>query len=328
MTTRRMIATALALVMVLAACAAETTPTTTDAAAAPETTAPVAPPTTAAPTTTTTTTVPETTTTTTTTTTIPSPEPLPIEAPEGFELVWSDEFDGDEINPENWTYEIGGWGWGNGEAQYYTDREKNARVQNGLLVIELHQEKFENSYYTSARLVSQDLQEFQYGYFEGRIKVPRGAGLWPAFWMLGSDFYRNPDDPFDANWPFSGEIDIMEYVGREPNLVIGTVHGPGYAGAGGLSKWFPQDFAIADEWHTYSILWDETGIEFFFDEQSYYKVTPDLVGDFREYVFDKPYFFLINMAIGGALGGNIALDLEYPAQMYVDHVRVYQRVEG
>jgi beta-glucanase (GH16 family) len=242
--------------------------------------------------------------------------------------VWSDEFDGDEINPENWTYEIGGWGWGNGEAQYYTDREKNARVQNGLLVIELHQEKFENSYYTSARLVSQDLQEFQYGYFEGRIKVPRGAGLWPAFWMLGSDFYRNADDPFDANWPFSGEIDIMEYVGREPNLVIGTVHGPGYAGAGGLSKWFPQDFAIADEWHTYSILWDETGIEFFFDEQSYYKVTPDLVGDFREYVFDKPYFFLINMAIGGALGGNIALDLEYPAQMYVDHVRVYQRVEG
>jgi beta-glucanase (GH16 family) len=323
MTTRRTIATAVALVMVLAACAAETSPTTTEGVAAPATTTTtVAPTTTAAPTTT----VPETTTTTTTT--IPSPEPLPIGGPEGYELVWSDEFDGDEINPENWTWETGGWGWGNGEGQYYTDRPINSRVQNGLLVIELHQEKFENSYYTSARLVSQDLQEFQYGYIEGRIKVPAGGGLWPAFWMLGEDFYRNPADPFDANWPEAGEIDIMEYVGNKPQVVIGTVHGPGYAGAAGFSKWNPQDFPIADDWHTYAILWDETGIEFYFDDEPYFKVTPEMIGDNREYVFDKPYYFLINVAIGGTLGGNIALDLEFPVQMYLDHVRVYQRVEG
>ena len=120
----------------------------------------------------------------------------------------------------------------------------------------------------------------------------------------------------------------MEWLGNKPQTVIGTVHGPGYAGAAGFSKWFPQDFNVFEGWHTYAILWDETGVEFFFDEQSYFKVTPEMVGDNREYVFDKPYYFLINMALGGALGGNIPLDLEFPLQMYVDHVRVYQRVEA
>ncbi|UCG40525.1 MAG: glycoside hydrolase family 16 protein [Acidimicrobiia bacterium] len=326
MRARRVVTATVASAMVLAACAAETAPTTTAVAAAPETTTTVAPATTAAPTTTTTT-VPETTTTTTTTTTIPTPEEIAPIPPEGYELVWSDEFDGDEINVDNWTHEIGGWGWGNGEAQYYTDREKNSRVQNGLLVIELHQEAFENSFYTSARMVTQGKQEFQYGYMEARLKVPAGAGTWPAFWMLGADFGRLEENPDATPWPFSGEIDIMEYVGRKPHVVLGTVHGPGYAGAGGLSKWFPQDFPIADDWHTYAIEWDETGISFFFDDQFYYKVTPELVGDFREYVFDKPYFFLINLAHGGTLGGNIALDLEYPIQYYADYVRVYQRVD-
>ena len=313
MRTRRTIVTAVALGMVLAACAAETS-TTTEGVAAPATT--VAP----------TTTVPETTTTTTTT--IPTPDPIPADAPEGYELVWSDEFDGDEINLDNWTHEIGGWGWGNGEAQYYTDNPRNSRVQNGLLVIELHQEQIEDNYYTSARMVTQGKQEFQYGYIEGRLKVPAGSGTWPAFWMLGADFGIPEQDPDATPWPFSGEIDIMEYVGQKPNVVLGTVHGPGYSGAAGLSKWFPQDFPIADGWHTYAIEWDETGISFFFDGEEYYKVTPEIVGPDREYVFDKPYFFIINFAFGGTLGGNIALDLEYPIQFYADYIRVFQRVEA
>jgi beta-glucanase (GH16 family) len=261
-----------------------------------------------------------------TSTPIATPEPIPVGAGEGWELVWSDEFDGETINPDNWAYEFGGWGWGNGEAQYYTDRPENARVENGLLVIEARFEKYEDKYYTSARLVTQDLQEFQYGRIEARAKVPEGAGLWPAFWMLGSDFERNPDDPFDSNWPQSGEIDIMEYVGREPDLIFGTVHGPGYAGAGSLGRWNRQDYPIADEFHTYAIEWDETGITWFYDGEPYYTLTPDGVGS-REWVFDKEFFLLLNLAIGGNFGGVIGMDTKFPANFYVDYVRVYQRAQ-
>jgi beta-glucanase (GH16 family) len=257
-------------------------------------------------------------------TTITSPEPIPIEPPEGMELVWSDEFDGDTIDRSNWTYDIGGWGWGNGEAQYYTDRTENARLQNGLLVIELRQEQFEGSYYTSARLKTQGLQEFQYGRMEARIKVPKGAGTWPAFWMLGSGFEQDAPDP-ENRWPNVGEIDIMEYVGREPDLVIGTIHGPGYSGAGGRSKWNRQDFDIADDFRTFAIDWDAEGIRWFFDGEMYFEIGPEDLGD-REWVFDQPFFFILNLALGGTLGGNIALDLEYPIQYYVDYVRVYQPI--
>ena len=265
------------------------------------------------------------TTTIAPTTTIATPEPIPPEPPEGMELVWSDEFDGDAIDRSNWTYDIGGWGWGNGEAQFYTDRPENARTQNGLLVIELRQEKFEDSYYTSARLKSRGLQEFQYGRMEARIKVPKGSGTWPAFWMLGANFEQDAVD--EANrWPIVGEIDIMEYVGREPDLVIGTVHGPGYAGAGGKSQWNRQEFEIGDDFHTFAIDWDAEGIRWLFDGEMYFELGPENLVD-REWVFDKPFFFILNLALGGTLGGNIALDLEFPIQYYVDYVRVYQQVQ-
>ncbi len=269
--------------------------------------------------TTTSTTVPETTTTT-----IPAPEPIPIEPPEGMELVWSDEFDGDAIDPSNWTYDIGGWGWGNGEAQYYTDRPENARVQNGLLVIEGRFERFEESYYTSARLITQDLREFQYGRIEARIKPPTGVGTWPAFWMLGADFERDPADPIQSNWPDIGEIDIMEYMGREPDLVLGTLHGPGYAGAGGLTRWNRRDYIVGDDFHTFAIDWDEEGIRWFYDGEEYYDLGPESLGG-REWVFDQPFFIILNLALGGTLGGPIPLDTEFPQHMYVDYVRVYQR---
>ena len=239
----------LAASVVLSACAGTATEEATATTVAP-------------PATTQTTALPETTTTPpppSSTTTIVVPEPMPIDPPDGYELVWSDEFDGDTIDPNNWTYDIGGWGWGNGEAQYYTDRPENARVENGLLVVEVRQEQYEEKYYTSARLLSQSLQEFQYGYVEARVKVPAGAGTWPAFWMLGSDFVRD-EETKEANWPDSGEIDIMEYIGREPDLVVGTIHGPEYAGAGGLTTWNRLDFPIADDFHTFAIDWDADGI--------------------------------------------------------------------
>jgi beta-glucanase (GH16 family) len=271
----------------------------------------------------------ETTSTTTTTIPIPvidAPPPIPIEPPDGHELVWNDEFDGDTIDPANWTYDIGGWGWGNGESQYYTDRPENAWLENGLLVIEGRQERFEESYYTSARLKTQGLQEFQYGYLEARMKVPDGQGMWPAFWMLGADFGRDDDDPNTSNWPDVGEIDIMEYVGKEPILVFGTLHGPGYSGAAGLGSRYRADDPIADDFHTFAIEWDADGIRWFFDGEQFGEKTRDIVGD--RWVFDKPFFFILNLALGGTLPGPIGLDVEFPKRLYIDYVRVYQRTEG
>lgn len=248
-------------------------------------------------------------------------KPAPTTIPElpGWVLVWQDEFDGKEINQENWTYDIGGWGWGNGEAQYYTSREENARIEEGMLVIEAQQEKYENSYYTSARLKTQGLQEFQYGLIEARIKVPEGQGFWPAFWMLGAGFDGD-------NWPDCGEIDIMEFVGREPDLIIGTLHGPGYSGALGLSQWNRQDFNIPDDFHTYAIEWEEDEIRWYFDGSQYFTVQWEDVGS-RDWVGNQPYFIILNLALGGTLGGMIGIDTEFPAQLLVDYVRVYQQLD-
>jgi len=254
---------------------------------------------------------------------VPAAEPVPIPEIDGMELAWHDEFDGDEIDRENWTFDIGGWGWGSDEAQYHTDRAENARVQDGLLVIEARQEKFEDSFFTSARLKTEGLQSFQYGRLEARLMEPTGNGLWPAFWMLGADFDRSEDAPTESNWPHVGEIDVMEHIGREPDLIIGTIHGPGYAGATGFTKWLRQDFPIADDFHSYAIEWDEEGIRWFFDGEQYLEMKREVVGD-REWVFDKEFFLILNLALGGQFPGPIGLDVEFPKYLYVDHVRVWQ----
>ncbi len=245
------------------------------------------------------------------------------EIPDGWEVAWNDEFDGDTIDSDNWTYDIGGWGWGNGEGQFYTDRPENARVEGGLLIIEARQEQYEDSYYTSARLKTQGLQEYQYGRFEARLKVPEGAGLWPAFWMLGAEFSEDAED--EANrWPNVGEIDVMEYIGKEPDLVLGTAHGPGYSGAGGLTKWNRQDYPIADDFHTYAVEWEADEIRWYYDGEHYHTVDRELVGD-REWVFDDhPFFMIVNLAVGGQLPGPVGLDVEFPKQLLVDYVRVFQ----
>lgn len=237
--------------------------------------------------------------------------------PEGWQLSWHDEFDAKVIDQKSWTYDLGAGGWGNGEAEYYTNRLENARLENGMLIIEARQEKYEGSYYTSARLKTQGLREILYGRFEARIKVPKGAGFWPAFWMLGSDFNG-------TNWPDCGEIDIMEHVGREPDLIMGTIHGPGYSGALGRSQWNRQEFNIADDFHTYAIEWQPDQISWFFDDVEYFKISSsDLNG--QKWVFDKPFFIILNLAIGGTLAGPIGLDTKFPAQMNVDYIRVYQK---
>jgi beta-glucanase (GH16 family) len=250
---------------------------------------------------------------------IPTPIPTPIAAREGWKLVWNDEFDGDAINRSDWTFDLGGGGWGNGEAQVYTDRPENARLEEGLLVIEGRKEPNDQGgfQFTSARLKTQGLKTFQYGRIEARLKVPAGAGFWPAFWMLGSNIDQ-------VGWPDCGEIDIMEYVGREPNLIMGTLHGPGYSGALGLTSRSLQDYAIADDFHTYAIEWNEDQITWFYDDVEYHTLTRSDVGADR-WVFDQPFFLILNLAIGGTLGGFISQDTVFPSSVYVDYVRVYQQ---
>ena len=243
-----------------------------------------------------------------------------IPVPDGWQLLWNDEFDGKSIDLTNWTYDLGGGGWGNGEMQVYTDTPENARVERGLLIIEGRKETNESggSQFTSARLKTQGLQTFQYGRIEARIKVPAGKGLWPAFWMLGENF------PV-VGWPDCGEIDIMEYVGREPDLIIGTMHGPGYSGALGLSKWNRQSYNIADDFHTYAIEWDADQISWFYDGEKYSTYTRDDVGE-RQWVFDRPFFIILNLAIGGTLGGLVTPETQFPAQYLVDYVRVFSPI--
>ncbi len=248
----------------------------------------------------------------TTSTTVPQADTSPP-----TDLVWSDEFNGSGINTSNWRYDIGGWGWGNGESQYYTNRQENARVEDGALVIEAHREDYLGSSYTSARLLSQNLREFQYGRIEARVKVPAGTGTWPAFWMLGTGL----GEPGRV-WPDVGEIDILEYVGREPNVVIGALHGPGYSGGNAIDQWSYQSLAIADDWHVVAVEWNYSGITWFLDGVQFHSVSRnDPPG---EWVFDQPFFIILNLAIGGTLGGTIDPNLEFPLRYYVDYVRVYQ----
>jgi beta-glucanase (GH16 family) len=264
--------------------------------------------------------------------------------PDGWDLVWSDEFDapaGTVPDPESWTHEIGDTtpdgknGWGNDELQYYTDDPANAATDgNGNLVITLKEaDGSQECYYgpcefTSARLLTQHKEEFAYGRIESRLKVPDGgAGLWPAFWSLGTDITYNP-------WPGAGEIDIMEYVSRLPNEIFGTVHGPGYSGGGSIGDIYDfgmpvyeaplagtDDFSN-DGYHTFTVEWEPELITWYVDGVQYHQVTPaDVPGP---WVFDKPYFLLLNFAIGGNFGGTPDANNVYPQEYLVDYVRVYQ----
>jgi beta-glucanase (GH16 family) len=234
-------------------------------------------------------------------------------------LVWSDEFDGPAgaaPDPANWNHETGDHGWGNGELQNYTDsRENSALDGNGNLVITARQEA--GGGYTSARLTTQDKVEHAYGRFEARIKIPTGQGVWPAFWMLGDNF---PDTP----WPDSGEIDIMENVGHEPGTVHGTVHGPGYSGGEGIGASYqhPQGGAFTDDFHVYAVEWTPDSITWSVDDVPFNTLTPADLGG-RTWVYDHPFFMILNVAVGGQWPGYPDETTRFPQQMVVDYVRVY-----
>ncbi|GAB4085252.1 glycoside hydrolase family 16 protein [Myceligenerans cantabricum] len=232
-------------------------------------------------------------------------------------LVWSDEFDGaagTAPDPDSWTHELGDHGWGNGELQNYVDsRENSALDGNGNLVITARQT---DGGYTSARMTTQDKVEPRYGRIEARIQIPRGQGIWPAFWMLGSEFP-------DTEWPSSGEIDIMENVGHEPHLVHGTLHGPGYSGGGGIGASYqhPQGWSFADDFHTFAIDWNADEIVWSVDGEVYQTRTPaDVPG---EWVYNQSFFMILNVAVGGEWPGPPDGTTQFPQEMVVDYVRVY-----
>ncbi|MHA3946960.1 ricin-type beta-trefoil lectin domain protein [Cellulomonas bogoriensis] len=249
-------------------------------------------------------------------TAVTASQPVPTSA---GDLVWSQEFEGpagSAPDPAVWNYDTGDHGWGNAELQNYTTSRANSALDGrGNLVITARQEP--DGSYTSARLHTNDKVEIQYGRVEARIQIPRGQGIWPAFWMLGADFPQVP-------WPNSGEIDIMENVGFEPHLVHGTVHGPGYSGGDGIgdSYMHPQGWSFADDFHVYAIDWSPGEIRWSVNGHEYHRLTRADLGS-RQWVFDKPYFLILNVAVGGQWPGYPDGTTRLPQEMKVDYIRVY-----
>jgi beta-glucanase (GH16 family) len=239
----------------------------------------------------------------------------------GWSLVWSDEFnqaDGTLPDANKWTNDIGGGGWGNSELEYYTSRTNNARIVGGMLVIEADKENYQGSSYTSARLKTQGKWSWRYGRMEARIKIPRGQGMWPAFWMLGTNITS-------VNWPTCGEVDIMENIGREPALVHGTAHGPGYSGANGIGGpcALPGNPNFADDFHIYAIEWTTNQIKWFVDGYQYFSINTASIPAGDAWVYTAPQFLLLNLAVGGTWPGNPDGTTTFPQQMLVDYVRIY-----
>jgi beta-glucanase (GH16 family) len=239
----------------------------------------------------------------------------PSKTDDGWVLVWSDEFNQQD----------GYNGFGNNELEYYTKRPNNVVIQNGNLVITARRETYTDSSgvtrnFTSARLRTQELFSQAYGRFEARVKIPFGPGIWPAFWLLGNNIKS-------VGWPACGEIDIMENIGKELSTVHGTIHGPGYSAAKGISSAYviPDGRRFADDFHVFAVEWEPNTIRFYVDNDLYATRTPaDLPGG-SQWVYDHPFFILLNLAVGGNWPGPPDAATSFPASMLVDYVRVYQQ---
>lgn len=233
----------------------------------------------------------------------------------GWNLAWSDEFNGTSINTSNWKYETGGDGWGNNELEYYTNRSENARIENGNLVIEARKENYNGMNYTSARLKSQGLKNWTYGKVEARMKLPAGQGVWPAFWMLGENISQ-------VSWPKCGEIDIMEHINNE-SAIHGTIHWDSTGNNTHAQYGAASPNIDVTQYHVYSIEWDASSIKWFVDGTQYLEANiANNINGTEE--FHKPFFILFNLAVGGNWPGNPDGSTPFPAKMYVDYVRVYQ----
>lgn len=243
------------------------------------------------------------------------------------QLVWSDEFE--IIDEGAWSFEVGGEGWGNSELQYYTNGQNafiefDPQADSKVLVIEARKETPPDSscwygacQYSSTRLISKNKQFFQYGRIEAKIKLPQTQGIWPAFWMLGNNYDQ-------VGWPQCGEIDIMEHVGSKPTTTSGALHGPGYSGDTPFYGAYDLGVNVDADYHIYAIEWDTNGIRWFVDGTQFYSVTRAQVEQQGTWVFDQPFWLLLNVAVGGTLPGNPDNSSSFPQRMYVDYIRIYR----
>ena len=248
-------------------------------------------------------------------------------AAQEWTLVWSDEFDGPAGTPPDstkWGFDIGGGGWGNNELETYTSRVQNAQLDgDGHLIIKVIKETFAGPdgitrNYTSARMLTRGKLEQRYGRFEVRARLPLGQGIWPAFWMLG-------DDIGSAGWPQCGEIDVMENVGREPGTNHGSLHGPGYSGGSALTGTFTlaDSQRFADDFHTFAIEWEPDIVRFYVDDALYETRTAADAAQRGRWVFDHPFFVILNVAVGGNFPGSPDDSTTFPQTLTVDYVRVF-----
>jgi len=247
---------------------------------------------------------------------------LPVGAAPGerWRLVWSDEFSGrakSQADPSKWESDLGGGGWGNHELEEYTESTENVSLDgHGHLLVRAI--RSDQGKYTSGRLKTQHRFEVQYGKIEARIKVPFGQGIWSAFWMLGNDVA-------EVGWPKCGEIDIMENIGKEPSIIHGTVHGPNYSGGQGISAQssLRGKRTFSGHFHIFGVEWSPESIVFSLDRVPYAKVTHESLPLGGQWVFDKPFFLLMNLAVGGDWPGNPDGTTLFPQTMVVDWVRVW-----
>ncbi len=239
-------------------------------------------------------------------------------------LAWQDDFNGPAgqlPNAKNWRFDIGGSGWGNNQLEYDTDRPENVSLDGqGRLAITAREESYLGNNYTSGRINTNGLFSQNGGRFEARILLPVGQGIWPAFWLLGGNFA-------DVGWPDCGEIDIMEYRGQEPAVLHGSLHGPGYSGGAALTTRYalPGGLGFNDEFHVFAIEWEASRISWYMDDVRYLTITPSDLPASSRWVFDHPFFIILNVAVGGNFVGPPDASTTFPQTMLVDWVRVYRK---
>jgi beta-glucanase (GH16 family) len=240
---------------------------------------------------------------------------------EGWNMVWTDEFDKPEIDTTKWNYEINGSGMGNNELQYYISSRANSWTRDGKLVIKAISQNYKGKFYTSARLNSKGKGDWKYGRMDVRAKLPVQQGVWPAIWMLPTDWVY-------GTWPQSGEIDIMEIIGQKPSTTHGTIH---FGQPWPKNRWIGETKVLSkgdfsEEFHVFSVEWEENQIRWYLDDTLFCKRVPaDLTPE--RWPFDQKFHMILNLAIGGEWPGPPDENTKFPKYMYVDYVRVYQKNE-
>jgi beta-glucanase (GH16 family) len=237
-------------------------------------------------------------------------------APPPWQLVWSDEFDGTALDTTKWSIDIGN-GFGTGQQDYDTDRPENVSVANGLLALSARQESYAGQSYTSGRIETSGHFTQAYGRFEASIQIPQGQGMWPAFWLLGDDYAQ-------AGWPQCGEIDVMENRGADPTSVVGSLHGPGGDNVT-AGYTLPSGASFSDGFHQFAVEWEPGVVRWYVDDTLYETRSSDTFPRSQPWVFDHPFFVILDLAVGGQFGGNAGASTPFPQSMQVDYVRVYSR---